>query len=77
MREKQEGAPLDVVLDLAAAARALAADKIAIADVEAILTTLTAVTNDLPRRIVRENEARPAPPGGCHAAECAGCRCAR
>ena len=29
VREKQEGAPLDAALDLAAAARALASDKIA------------------------------------------------
>jgi hypothetical protein len=62
VRDKQEGAPLDVALDLAAAARALAADKIAIGDVETLLTKLTAAADDLPRRIGRENEDT-APPG--------------
>jgi hypothetical protein len=62
VREKQEGAALDVPIDLAAAARALAADKIAIADVETILTKLTAAIDDLPRRIGRDNEET-APPG--------------
>jgi hypothetical protein len=62
VREKQEGAPLDVPLDLAAAARALAADKIALADVDAIVATLTSAVADLPRRLGRENEET-APPG--------------
>jgi hypothetical protein len=62
VREKQEGAPLDLPIDLAAAARALAADKIAISDVEAILTKLTAAIADLPRRVGRDNEEA-APPG--------------
>ena len=68
VREKQEGAPLDAALDLAAAARALAAEKIAAGDVEAILTKLTAVGGDLPRRIGRDNEET-APPGVAAGAE--------
>ena len=62
VREKQEGAPLDVALDLAAAARALATDKIALGDVDAIVTKLTAAIDDLPHRIGRDNEET-APPG--------------
>ena len=56
VREKQEGAPLDAALDLAAAARALTADKIALGDVEAIVEKLTALSGDLPRRAGRESE---------------------
>jgi hypothetical protein len=62
VRQKQEGAPLDAALDLAAAARSLAAEKIAIADVEAILDKLTAVAGELPRRIGHENDDT-TPPG--------------
>jgi hypothetical protein len=62
VREKQEGAPLDAALDLAAAARSLAADKIALGDVETILEKLTAMSGDLPRRIGRDNEET-GPPG--------------
>jgi hypothetical protein len=62
VREKQEGAPLDVALDLAAAGRALATDKITLGDVEAIVTKLTAAVGDLPRRIGRDNEET-TPPG--------------
>ena len=62
VRDKQEGAPLDAALDLAAAAQALAAGKTSVADVEAILATLTAVAADLPRRIGRDYEEA-APPG--------------
>jgi hypothetical protein len=62
VREKQEGAPLDLPIDLAAAARSLAADKITIGDVEAILTKLTAAIDELPRRLGRDNEET-APPG--------------
>jgi hypothetical protein len=57
VREKQEGTPLDVALDLASAGRALAGEKNAPGDVESILTRLTAAAGDLPRRIVREDEA--------------------
>ena len=62
VREKQEGAPLDVALDLASAARALTAETHAPGDVEAILTRLTAADGDLPRRIGRDNEDT-MPPG--------------
>ncbi len=62
VREKQEGAPLDAALDLAAAARALAGEKPALGDVEAVLTTLASVAGELPRRIGRDNQD-PAPPG--------------
>ena len=62
VREKQEGAPLDVALDLAWAALALATEKNAPGDVESILTRLTAAAGDLPRRIGRDNEET-APPG--------------
>ena len=62
VREKQEGAPLDVAIDLASAARALAAEKLALADAEAILARLTEAASDLPRRVGRENEDT-APPG--------------
>jgi hypothetical protein len=61
VRQKQEGATLDAAVDLAAAARALAAEKIAPADVDAIVAKLTATLDDLPRRIGRDNDA--APPG--------------
>ena len=66
VREKQEGAPLDAALDMAAAARALASDKIAVADVEAIVEKLTAAATDLPRRIGEIDET--APPGVAPAA---------
>ncbi|MCU1383254.1 MAG: hypothetical protein JWL71_1951 [Acidobacteria bacterium] len=56
VRDKQAGAPLDAALDLAAAARSLASDKLAIADVEAILDKLTAVAGDLPRRVGRDTD---------------------
>ena len=62
VRDKQEGATLDAALDLAAAARSLGTDKIAIADVEAIVDKLTAIAADLPRRIGHENDDT-TPPG--------------
>jgi hypothetical protein len=62
VREKQEGALLDVPLDLAAAARGVAADKIAIGDVEPIVTKLTEAIDQLPRRVDRDNEET-TPPG--------------
>jgi hypothetical protein len=51
-----------VPIDFAAAARSLAADKIALGDVEAILAKLTAASDDLPRRLGRDNEET-VPPG--------------
>jgi hypothetical protein len=62
VREKQEGASLDVPLDLAAAAKALAADKLAIGDVDPIVSKLTAAIDDLPRRVGRDTEET-TPPG--------------
>jgi len=62
VREKQEGAPLDAAIDLAAAARALAAEKIAAGDVEPIVAKLTTVVDALPRRVGRDNEET-GPPG--------------
>ena len=62
VREKQEGAPLDVALDLASAARVLAAEGTAIGDLDTILTTMTAAAGDLPRRIGRDTQDT-APPG--------------
>ncbi len=62
VRDKQEGATLDVPLALAAAARALALEKTTAADVEGLLTQLTAIAGDLPRRIGRENDET-MPPG--------------
>lgn len=62
VREKQEGAPLDAAIELAAAARALASDKNSTADVEAILEKLTALADDLPRRIASDGDDT-TPPG--------------
>src|SRR3954468_3721910 len=62
VRDKQEGATLDAALDLAAAARSIGTDKIAIADVEAIVEKLTAIAADLPRRIGHDNDDT-TPPG--------------
>ena len=62
VRDKQESASLDAPLDLAAAARALALDKMTVADVEGLLTQLAAIAGDLPRRIGRENDET-TPPG--------------
>jgi len=61
VREKQEGAPLDVALDLAAAARALAAEKNTPADVDPIVARLTAAMDDLPKRIGRDNDGTALP----------------
>ena len=61
VREKQEGATLDVPLDLAAAARGLTLDTLAQPDLEAFVTQLTAAAADLPRRAGRESvETTPA-----------------
>jgi len=62
VRDKQEGASIDVPLDLAAAARMLATDKIAPGDVETVLTKLTATIDELPRRLDRDVE-QTTPPG--------------
>jgi hypothetical protein len=62
VRQKQEGAPLDVAVDLAEAGRALSAEKTTPADVEAIVARLTALIDDLPRRAGRDNDET-TPPG--------------
>ena len=51
VREKQESVPLDAALELAAAARALAAEKITLEALESIAARLNAVLVDVPRRI--------------------------
>jgi len=56
VREKQESVPLDVALDLAAAGRTLAAEKIALEDLEPIATRLNAVLADVPRRIGHDGQ---------------------
>jgi hypothetical protein len=62
VRERQEGVPLDVPLELAADARALASEKTAIDDLQAMLTRLNAVFRDIPRRVGHEGNDV-APPG--------------
>jgi hypothetical protein len=59
VREKQEGAPLDVVFEMSAAARALTTEKTAPPDVQSIAARLTAAAADIPRRIGHENEETP------------------
>jgi hypothetical protein len=56
VREKQEGVPLDAALDLATAAHALAAEKIALEDLERIATRLNAVLADVPRRVGHDGQ---------------------
>ncbi len=60
VRQKQEGASLDTALDLAVAARALAAETITAAEVEAIAAKLTDTIPDLRRRLRDSEEAVPA-----------------
>jgi hypothetical protein len=61
VRDRQEGLPLDVALDLAAAARALSGDAGALDDAQRMATRLTRMLEDLPRRQGREVEN--VPPG--------------
>ena len=56
VRDKQEGAPLDAALALAAAAAALAGETRAQAELDELTERLTAVAADLPRRIGREGD---------------------
>jgi hypothetical protein len=51
VRERQEGVPLDVPLELAADARTLATEKASIDDLQAMLTRLNAAVADIPRRV--------------------------
>jgi hypothetical protein len=56
VRERQEGVPLDVPLVLAADARALAAEKIPVEDLQPMIARLTAAAADIPRRVGHEND---------------------
>jgi hypothetical protein len=56
VREKQEGVPLDAALDVAAAGRALRAEKLALDDAESIAARLNAVAPDIPRRVGHDGE---------------------
>ena len=56
VREKQEGVPLDAALDVAAAGRALRAEKLALDDAESIVARLSAVVTDIPRRVGHDGE---------------------
>jgi hypothetical protein len=56
VRDKQEGAPLDAALELAAAAVALAGERRPQAEIEELAERLTAVAAELPRRVGREGE---------------------
>jgi len=56
VRERQEGVPLDVPLVLAADARALAAGRIPVEDLQPVVARLTAAVADIPRRIGHEND---------------------
>jgi len=61
VREKQEGVPLDVPLELAAAARRVSAP-IGPEDLRSLVEHLTALESDIPRRIGHENDDT-SPPG--------------
>ncbi len=63
VRERQEGVPLDVPLELAAAARVLSSgvDKVSPDDLQAMAGRLSAQVDDIPRRI--GHEADYSPPG--------------
>src|SRR5439155_20351971 len=54
VRERQEGVPLDVPLELASDARLLASEKASVEDLQAMLTRLNAAIGDIPRRVGRE-----------------------
>ena len=61
VRERQEGTPFDVAVEIASAARTLASEKISADDLEAIVARLNAVFEDIPRRIGHETtEVTPA-----------------
>ncbi|HJZ73877.1 MAG TPA: hypothetical protein VKE51_19195 [Vicinamibacterales bacterium] len=66
VRERQEGVPLDVPLQLAADARALAAEKITADEVRAIVERLNAAFENIPRRV--GHEATTVNPAGVAAA---------
>jgi hypothetical protein len=51
VREKQEGAALDVGIELGVAARALVSDKMSLDEAQTIADRLTALAADIPRRV--------------------------
>jgi hypothetical protein len=59
VRERQEGVPLDVPLELAADARALASEKASIDDLQAMVARLTSAIDNVPRRIGHEADDSP------------------
>lgn len=59
VRERQEGVPLDVPLELAADARVLAAEKASPDDLLAMVTRLTAAIEEIPRRVGHESDYTP------------------
>ena len=61
VRERQEGTPFDVAVEIASASRAVASDKLAADDLEAIVARLTAAFETIPRRVGHEaTEVTPA-----------------
>jgi hypothetical protein len=59
VRERQEGVPLDVPLELAADARLLASEKATADDLQAMVTRLTAAIEEIPRRLGHDNDYSP------------------
>jgi hypothetical protein len=55
VRERQEGVPLDVPLEIAGDAHDLVAEKISSDDVQAIVARLTSALEDIPRRVGHES----------------------
>jgi hypothetical protein len=61
VRERQEGTPFDVAVELASTARTLAAEKLTVEDLEPIIARLTTAFDDIPRRVGHEaTEVTPA-----------------
>lgn len=61
VRERQEGVPLDVPLELEADARVLATEKGTLDELQAMVTRLTAAIDEIPKRV--GHEADFSPPG--------------
>jgi hypothetical protein len=59
VRERQEGVPLDVPLELAADGRMLASEKASPDDLLAMVTRLTAAIEQIPRRVGHETDYTP------------------
>jgi hypothetical protein len=51
VRDKQESAPLDVAIEIASVAQALAADTLTLAEAQRLADRLTALLPDIPRRV--------------------------